>query len=530
MRRALVTAVAVGLAGAVLAGCGSTSRPADSSKGGGKVVSGATFAYALTADPGNLDPQASVVNGNIQLAQFAYDPLVHLGNDGKISSGLAAKWQVAGATATFTLTRGVTCADGTPLTAADVAANLTYVANPKNKSPLAGTYIPAGATAKATGTGTVTLTTPQQAPFLLEGLANLPIVCAAGMKNRGLLARKTSGTGPFQLTSASGDQYTYAVRKGYRWGPAGATTATAGIPAKIVAKVVANESTAANLLTSGGLNAAAIAGPDSQRLDRAGLFSTKTSSVAGEMWFNQGGSRPGADPAVRKALTQAVDLAELAKVVTSGRGTPGTVFAANPPVACRGNSVAAALPKHDLAAAKRALDAAGWRAGAGGVRSKGGKKLQLTFLINAALGSAGSSAAELAQQTWKQLGAAITFKSQDSAALSQTIFGSGDWDVAWLAVNVSSPDQLVPFLSGAVPPDGTNFAHIQNKAYQAGVAQASKQQGQRGCAAWLAAEANLVRNADAVPFADQVLKTYGSKATFETPGVLVPTSIRMRAS
>ena len=53
--------------------------------------------------------------------------------------------------------------------------------------------------------------------------------------------------------------------------------------------------------------------------------------------------------------------------------------------------------------------------------------------------------------------------------LTGTIFGAGDWDVAWVSLNVSSPDQLVPFLSGPAAPEGTNFAAIANPDYDAAV-------------------------------------------------------------
>ena len=46
---------------------------------------------------------------------------------------------------------------------------------------------------------------------------------------------------------------------------------------------------------------------------------------------------------------------------------------------------------------------------------------------------------------------------------------------------------------------------------------------------WLGAESDLVKAADIVPFANSVVQTFGKGAEFETPGQLVPTSIRMVA-
>ncbi len=79
-------------------------------------------------------------------------------------------------------------------------------------------------------------------------------------------------------------------------------------------------STAANLLLTGDINAAIVTGADAQRLEQEDLFSVDTGVLFGEMWFNHAEGRSTADPAVRLALTQAVDLGELAQVLTAGAG------------------------------------------------------------------------------------------------------------------------------------------------------------------------------------------------------------------
>lgn len=513
---------------ALLSGCGGGNANSTSA---GKVVNGATFTLAMSADPGNLDPQASAASNTFQITQFAYDNLVNVDAKGKIESGLATAWQVTGPRVVLTIHKAVTCSDGSAFTAADVAANINYVADPKSKSPFLGVFLPGGSQASAdAAAGTVTLTTPKAAPFVLNGLANLPMVCAKGMKDRKTLARHTDGTGSYQLTEAvSGDHYTYAKRSGYSWGPNGATTATAGLPSKIVVKIVPNETTAANLLLAGGLSAATVVGADAQRLQAAHLFSADVNAMSGEMWFNQAKGRPGADEAVREAMTRAVDLTQLAKVITSGHGTPGTEFAVSPPTACPGNSVTAALPAHDLAKAKQLLDAAGWQVGTGGVRMKNATSLAATFVYNTGQGSAGSAAAQLVAAAWKQLGIQVTVKPQDEAATTTTVFSTGNWDVIWETLSVSSPDQIVPFMSGPTPPNGTNFAHIDNTAYITLVTKASTLNGSEGCADWLQAESELVKAADVIPFANQVAKTFGYHTQFTIAGELVPTSIRMLA-
>ncbi|WP_329260406.1 ABC transporter substrate-binding protein [Actinoallomurus sp. NBC_01490] len=520
--------VCLALAAAALAGCGGASNRS----GKAEIVDGGTFTLGLSSDPGGLDPQMGAGTSLFTVTQFAYDSLVSVdGRTGEIQPALAKSWQVQRKSVTLTLADGITCSDGTRLTASAVANNLNFVADPKNKSPFLGTFLPAGTTAKGDDTTrAVTLTLARPAPFVLNGLSGLPIVCPGGMARRSSLKTATAGTGPYKLVEAApGDHYTYTIRDGYTWGPNGATTATKGLPKTVVIKVVENETTAANLLLSGGLNAAQVAGPDADRLEKAGLYAAKTPALVGEQWYNHRAGRVTGDPRVRKALTQALDLGQLQKVLTSGHGTAATTLAANEPVACPGDSVSHALPAGDPQAAGALLDQAGWTKGGDGRRTKGGKPLKLTFLYQNNSGSGGDAAAELAVRQWKAIGVEATAHSQNETTLTSTLFGAGDWDVAWASVNVSSPDQLVPFLSGPAAPQGNNFAAISDPDYDAAVKSAMKIQGVAGCRDWLAAESGLIAKADVVPFAGKVVRTFGKAAEFQTPGQLIPTSIRMLA-
>ena len=68
---------------------------------------------------------------------------------------------------------------------------------------------------------------------------------------------------------------------------------------------------------------------------------------------------------------------------------------------------------------------------------------------------------------------------QSTAALQGTIFGSGDWDVLIIGIGVANPSQISALLSGPTPPNGTNFAGINNRDYKLAVS-ARDQAGRRG--------------------------------------------------
>jgi peptide/nickel transport system substrate-binding protein len=108
------------------------------------------------------------------------------------------------------------------------------------------------------------------------------------------------------------------------------------------------------------------------------------------------------------------------------------------------------------------------------------------------------------------------------------MFGTGDWDVAWEPVNINTPDQIVPFLSGPGLKDGgNNFSGIENADYDAGVKTAMAKNGADGCQDWLAAEGKLFEASDLVLFANTLLPFFSKGAELDVVGSVVPTSIRM---
>jgi peptide/nickel transport system substrate-binding protein len=513
----------LGVACLLAAGCGGTAeeRPA---QGGG------TFSFAINADPGALDPGMAALTVTNTVLSLAYDTLTAVDADGEIIPALAEKWDVRPDSVTFTLRQGVTCSDGSALTADDVAASVSFITDPKNKSPLNGVYVPPGMTAKAdAAAGTVTLATPEPFAFILESSRDLFIVCGKGGKDRSLLERGTSGSGPYTLTEAvPGDHYTFQVRPDYAWGPGGTTTKEPGQPDKVVFRVVPNEQTAANLLLSGGLNGALFNGVDRARVEAAlGVTASVLPAGNGQFFYHQGKDRPTRDPAVRKALTQAINLTELGGIASGGAGRAATTLVLKPSP-CQGDSVAGHVPGHDPAAATSALDAAGWKAGPDGIRAKDGKKLTLRLLYATTRSAGVQAAAEYLAAEWRKAGVEVALNGAIDTKLSESLMVTQDWDVVWLPIGVNLPSQLIGFLSGPGAPEGGNFAHLKNERYERLVAEADGKPGPEGCKLWLEAESALFENADLVPVMEntQLLATKGGTLQV-LGGNLRGTSIRL---
>ncbi|MER5611071.1 ABC transporter substrate-binding protein [Streptomyces sp. NPDC002215] len=518
-REAAAVVTALGLVAAATACGGGTSA------GGGD---GSAVTVAVAGDPGSLSPTTALASTALAMNSFAYDTLVHLDADGSPVPGVAEKWSATTTSATFTIRPGVTCEDGSALTAEDVAAEYNHIADPRNQSPMLGLSVPVTAVAKADEAArTVTVTTTKPAPFIVQMARLLPLLCKENLAKPAALARTTNASGPYRLTEAvPGDHYTYVKRDGYSWGPGGSTGA--GLPGKVVVKVVSNESTAANLLMAGQINVALINGADQDRLDAARVKYRSLEALFGQLLFNQADGRPTADLAVRRALVSVLDLKQLGSVATGGKGRTPTRTGEIAPTPCTGDTVKGNLPAHDPAKAAAALTAAGWTK-SGGTWTKDGKPLTVGLSYATNQGPQVSSAVELAVQQWTSFGMRATAKPTGSGSIISTL-GGGDWDIAWAPIGVTLPDQLTQFYDGPPPPKGNNFGSVANPDYRRLATEAAAKPGASGCALWDAAEAALVEHVDIAPIVSKANRYYAKGVTFEVDGSgIVPSTLRRSA-
>jgi peptide/nickel transport system substrate-binding protein len=531
MNRRWIVAASAAAAALLAAGCSSSgSGSSSSSTAGSSYVSGGTFTMDISSDPGTVSPYQSTEGSARQIYAFGYDTLL-----GKTSSGtevpeLATKWTTTLHQVTFTLHQGVKCDDGSTLTASDVAADFNSIKNPKTLSPWLSFTIPVSYTVSSDNqAGTVTITTAKADGLLAAGAGELPIVCPAGLSSPDSIAHKFDGTGPFQVTAYSPDNsYTMTVRKGYDWGPNGASTSTAGTPAKVVLDFVDDETTEANQLLAGDINAAQVSGSDATRL--TGLKTATITTLAGELYFNEESGNLLADKDLRTALAEAIDIPAVTKVGTGGLGKVATNMEVETPPPCPGDTTSA-LPAYNVSAAKALLTSDGWVVGSGGIRAKDGKKLAISLPYQT--GSEQTvDAVELIAQEWKAIGVQVTLPGYEEAQWTQMLTVTGNYNVFYSSINLDSPFQYSDFFGGPSPSDGgDNFGHIDNTQFDSLSAQALGTSGTAGCTLWNDAQKALMARADVVPISVLPDPFYLHDATMEAVGVLeVPSSIRLLAS
>jgi peptide/nickel transport system substrate-binding protein len=495
----------------------------------------AVFTIATPTVYASLDPYL-LTSGSGQrtfIDNLAYDPLVNVGGNGALTSGLATRWQSTPTSASFTLRPDVTCSNGSRLTASMVAADLNFVGDPRTQSSLAGSLTPAGTTYQAYAddtSGVVTVRTNRPLGFLLENLGQVPIVCGKGMADRAALTNRSDGTGPYVLVSSTQTTQTYRRREGYRWGPGGTSNDAPGSPHMVKVVYMVNPATTASELLNGGISAAIVDGPDRIRLDAAGLPYSDIQRMRAELFFNHRPGRLTADPAMRAALVGALDLDGLAKVAGGSVRNRANGFRTGSPPICGEAGIIATLGLPDAARAGRALDAAGWKRGDDGMRRRDGRLLALTvYYAGTQVSIVGT--AEYLQYLWNRLGVQVTLHRMTmDEAKAQLYDGTGDFDVQLDAFDPALPSGLTQLVSGPAPPHGSNFVAVANPAYDALSRQASQSTGASACKLWLDAERAILFERDVVPISTVTVRMYfarnarGLQTRWQKP---VPTSMRV---
>lgn len=518
-RGVLAPAAAVA-AVAALAACG-TGGSDDGATG--TPASGGTFTVAVNDDPGDLSPLTGVSLVQRGLVPFGYESLVYTTEEGDTVPWLAESWEETPTSITYTLKDGITCADGTEFTAETAAANVAYHADPEHGTFWFGSNITEDMTATADGS-TLTITTAAPNPFLLQTTGAVEMVCQAGLDDPATLADATNGTALYALSDlTAGSEYTYTKRDGYTWGPDDVTSETAGLPDEIVARVVRDEATAANLLLSGELNAASVIGADRERLEAAGLASVGVLNPIGQMLFNERPDRPTADERVRRALALALDQDAVGELVTDGHFQESVSLVNKTPLTCVADGPLWELPERDLDAAAELLDEAGYPAGADGSRD-----LSIRFIYDGGTPSHGAAAEEV-QAEWDELGITTELVAEDSTGWATDLYQTYDWDTGFVQLAPGSPVVLSLFFLGAHSEEGGyNFMAVDNPEYDALAEQALvAPDADTACGLWLEAEKELIDRVDTFPAGDTVSPTYLNGVELEMPGSIMPTTVRM---
>ncbi|NED81176.1 ABC transporter substrate-binding protein [Streptomyces sp. SID11233] len=414
---------------------------------------GGHLRFAMASDPGCIDPHQATTTDALYAARSYADSLTDQNpRTGEIVPWLARTWDVSpdASQFTFTLREDATFADGTPVDAKAVKANLDAVVALGAKSMLGAGYLQGYRSTEVVGpyTAKVTFKGPNAQFLQATSTATLGLLAPASLK---LPADKRCtaeliGSGPFTLDGYTPNTSVELTRRDdYRWGSPLWKRSGAAYLDKLTFRVIPEAGVRSGSLASGQVDATAgVAPQDQATLTGRRLSVLDRPSPGVPVALSANTARPlTRDPAVRRALETAVDRDEVVKTVLSPSYLPATSALSSTTGGYADNS---GLLAHDPARTRKTLDAAGWAPGPDGIRVKNGRKLNLKVILGATFGP-NQSVLELIQQQLRKSGIGLTLTLLSLSDYQQAR-GAGDYDLAWGNGTRNDPDILRTAFSG----------------------------------------------------------------------------------
>lgn len=494
-------AVLAGLAAATLAllplTTGSTAAASTSPKPAAKI----TFTVGMTDDIDSLNPFTGIESSAYEIYQLNYETLTDYGQtDFSTKPALAESWDTSadGLTWTYHLRAGLKWSDGQPLTAADVAYTFNRVRNGKYEKTNYGNYVAGLTSVVATDDRTVVMKVKKPTPIMEHlYIYILPEHIWKGIDEKKVKAYANEpgasgivGAGPFIVTERKTGQFIRLERNPHYYG------ARPKID-ELVFRIFQNQDSLAQALKRGEIDFADnLESNVFNSLENVPGVKTFPATYSGfdEIAMNTGAALDDGtaignghpalkDKRVRVAIAHAIDSKAINDRVYGGHGTVGT-------------SVIPSLYKSlhydpgsttyafDPAEANKELDAAGYKKGAGGIRTMPDGTRPLKFRLF------GRSSSQTSKQTvqfvagWlKDIGINAQTKIVSDDALTE-IIGQGKFDMfEWGWVVEPDPNyQLSTFTCAnrSYKDGGDVFANLSdsfycNKEYDALFAKQSEQ-------------------------------------------------------
>lgn len=428
----------------LLAACGSS--PSAGTADPGVPQPGGTLRFAVSSDQGCVDPQQVGSNDTIFSLRQVVDSLTDQDPaTGGLRPWLATSWESnADASAyTFTLREGVTFSDGTPLDAAAVQANFDAVQDLGARGTLPKGYLAgyAGTTVESPTRFTVAFDRPNVQFLQGTSTHSLGILSPATVaKSDDERCASVIASGPFVIESYTrDDSIVLAKRAGYAWGSSLWQSPGEARLDRVEFRIVPESGVRVGSLMSGEVDAVSnLAQQDEVPLTGAGaqLQGRSNPGIPFGISFNQA-TPIGGDPAVREAVSLAIDRAEVVATVYNSQTKPATsALASTTP----GYADVSALLTFDPAQAGSVLDAAGWLPGPDGVRASNGTPLtvELTWYANS---PANRAAVELIQQQVRKVGIDLQLREKPISESNPTL-QSGEFVANWSNTTRADPDIL----------------------------------------------------------------------------------------
>jgi peptide/nickel transport system substrate-binding protein len=424
------------------------STPAAAAK---PAATGGHITMANFADAQIMNPVLYNDQPSSWMVKLIFDALVNIDPpDGKVRGELAESWKVSedGLTYTFALRKGVKWHDGKDFTAEDVKFTFDSIFDTEINSPIRSTTVNALGSAEAIlvkDPHTVEFKLPKPyAPFLVQDFMTrgiLPKHLLGDKKGKDFNTadfntKAPVGTGPFKFKEWVKDSYvTLEANSNYHMGKPKID--------QFVYKVVKDSTAVAAQLKTGEADWGQFEPPTLEELKKVPHLDVKAFDEFNFTFYGYQLDKTRTElfqeKAVRQALFLALDRKAMLDAILFGQGAvadsvyPVISWARDP----KDN------PKYDYdpARAKKMLDDAGWKPGAGGIREKNGKKLSFTIYTNAG-NKPREALVAVMQEQWKEIGVEATPKTEEFTAFVNRIQNTKEFEVFLVGFSwTPDPDQ-----------------------------------------------------------------------------------------
>ncbi len=453
--------------------CGGAEKPATAGAGTKPAAAvpdddspreGGTLNRRVDLDIVTLNPLVSTSRYDRFLAQYLFTPVIHLDRDLRPIAGLAKSWDIeqGGLLYRFHLDERATFSDGTPVRARDLIFTLRKIVDPAAEAvQIAGAFEHLDLSrTRAVGERTVEVAFRQPLATQLVKFNDV-LVVPEHVYSKGDFRKDHNdtavGSGPYRLVRRVPGKEVVVERRPDYW-------SRKPYIQTVVFKVINDHGTAYNALRRGEIDETLIASDtwarDHKNPELAKTINFERFYTLNYNYIGWNTRHPAlSDQRVRRALTMCIPLESVvndlyhgtARAVT-GPFTPED-WAYNPNVPA---------VRHDPAAAKQLLAAAGWVDRNGdGVLEKDGRPLRFTLVTMTGSATA-RQIAQMIQSELKNVGVDLDLSVMDGATAIQRIF-AGNFEAAYLSWDLDpDPDPFSLFHSSQFPPRGQNFVYYSN--------------------------------------------------------------------
>jgi peptide/nickel transport system substrate-binding protein len=341
----------------------------------------------------------------------------------------------------------VTFSDGTPLDAYAVARNYdTFGRGNKDLKLPISEVINNYDRSEVIDARTVKFVFRKPSPGFLQGTS----VIGSGLVSPATLAlpyealgdaTKIIGSGPFVVASETlGRELTLTARKDYNWGPGKLSHQGRAHLDSIKFIVTPEDSVRIGALLAGQADVIRqIQAYDEKQVEDEGyrIYAPSTRGVNNSIVFRPDNPLV-SDVRVRRALLHAVNTDEIVSTLFSENYPKATSIIAK---SAQGYVDLSAKLAHDLEKAKALLDEAGWTVGAGGVRQKDGKTLELTAYESLPQPQ-NKETLQLVSQQWAKVGVKLNVLTGDSGSATVNNLDPSKAPVSPAMVGRADPDVI----------------------------------------------------------------------------------------